>query len=74
MFNNLFNSEFHKYTLDATGMKIKTEIFYSRANAEEQMYKIINKKGLKLVEIYNDKHYKTYICSNGVRFYIHRAF
>lgn len=68
---NLFGE--HIYTLAATGLKIKDRIYTSRALATEQMYQILSKKNLHVLEIYDDKHYKTYVCNNGVKFYINRV-
>lgn len=62
----------HIYTLAATGIKMKSKTFSSRQSATEQMYDFIDKHNLQVVEIYNDKHYKTYICNDGIRFYINR--
>lgn len=63
----------HYYTLAATGLKMKSYTFSSRENATNKMYEIMGKKDLHVVETWDDKHYKTYICNNGVRFYINRV-
>ena len=62
----------HRYSLAATGVKFKDQEFTSRQVAEKAMYKFIDKHYLKVNQIYNDKHDKTYICDNGIRFYISR--
>ena len=72
MFDYLNSSTTHWYTLAATGIKFKDKEFTSRQVAEEAMYKFIDKNHLKVNKIYDDKHYKTYICENGIRFYINR--
>ena len=38
------------------------------------MYKIMAKYHLTLQKVFDDNHDKTYVCDNGVRFYIQRAF
>lgn len=73
MFDYLNSSTTHHwYTLAATGIRFKDKEFSSRQVAEEAMYKFIDKNHLKVNEIYDDKHFKTYICNNGIRFYINR--
>lgn len=62
----------HYYTLAATGLKIKQYVFSTRENAKDKMYEIMGKNDLHVVETWDDKHYKTYICNKGVRFYINR--
>ena len=62
----------HQYTLAATGIKIGSYIFDSREKARKVMYEIIDKNNLHVIKKYDDKHFKTYICNNGVRFYINR--
>lgn len=76
MFDFLFsnNGTRHYYTLGATGdIKVKEGMFTSRQAAEEKMYKIIGKHHLCVRKIYDDKHYKTYLCNNGINFYINRV-
>lgn len=74
IFNNLFASNLsgHRYSLAATGIRFKDKEFCSRRNAEREMYKFIDHQGLRIVEVWDDHHYKTYLCDNGVRFYINR--
>ena len=62
----------HQYTLAATGLKMKSYTFVSRESATNKMYEIMGKNNLHLVEKYDDKHFKTYVCNNGVKFYINR--
>lgn len=62
----------HTYTLAAEGLKVKTKRFASRQAANEEMYKIVGKQGLQLTKVYDDKHFKTYIFSNGTRIHINR--
>ena len=62
----------HQYTLAATGMKMKSRVYPSRESANRDMYEIIDKNHLHVVKQYNDKHFRTYICDNGVRFYVNR--
>lgn len=62
----------HRYSLAATGIKFRYRDFASRQAANEYMYKEMNKRGLKVEKIYDDKHCKTYICQNNIRFYVNR--
>ena len=63
----------HIYSLAATGIKFRDKEFYSRQAAEREMYDFMKKHGLRVEKIYDDKHYKTYICQNNIRFYINRV-
>ena len=67
-----FNWGKHSYTLAATGIKFKDRQYFSRQQAKEDMYKFMNKHGLQIINVYDDKHFKTYICQNNIRFYINR--
>lgn len=62
----------HQYTLAATGLKIGSFTFDSREKARRVMYEIMDKNNLHVVKKYDDRHFKTYICNNGVIFYINR--
>ncbi len=62
----------HTYTLAAEGMKIKERHFASRQAANNEMYALIGRYGLQLSKVYDDKHFKTYIFTNGVRIHINR--
>lgn len=72
MFDLLVNYAKHSYTVAATGIKFKGMTFSSRQMAEEYMYRFIDKKGIKINEIWDDKHFKTYCCEDGIKFYINR--
>jgi len=72
MFDYYLPDTKHWYSLAATGIKFKDKEFSSRQVAEDTMYKFMVKNGLYVQKIWDDKHYKTYICNNGVRFYINR--
>jgi len=64
----------HYYTFSCTGLKgVKERTFASRDSANKYMYGLLAKYGLKVVKVYDDKHYKTYICNNDITFYIQRA-
>ena len=74
-----FNDDFrrpliptHRYVLAATGMPFKTYEFCSRDAATKYMHKLMDKNGLYMVDKYDDKHIKTYVCNRGVEFYISR--
>ena len=74
MFEYLLTSNYgkHRYSLAATGIKMRSEEFSSRAAAEHTMHLAMKKYGLHIEGEYDDTHYKTYLCNNGVRFYINR--
>jgi len=72
MFNyNPFSSK-HTYTLAVEGLKVRDMTFGSRQAANNEKYKIIGQYGLQLTNVYDDKHFKTYIFANGVRIHINR--
>lgn len=62
----------HRYSLAATGLKVKSSEYSSRDAAEHVMHLLMKKYNLHIENIYDDKHYKTYLCNDGVRFYINR--
>lgn len=64
----------NRYSLVLVGSGIKTvsKTFSSDHNATEEMYRLIKKHCLSIVDIYKNKHSKTYICSNGAEFHISR--
>ena len=76
---NLFATELsygfpeHSYTLNATGIKMKERVFSNRYDANKAMYNFMGKHNLCLEKVYDDKHCKTYVCNNGVRFYVCRT-
>lgn len=64
----------HVYTLTTVGLKKSYDkTFYSREAANEFMYEVCSKNGIRIVEVYDDKHDKTYKCTKGVKFFIQRA-
>ena len=67
-----YNTTNHLYTLGSNNKKIKGGIYQSRQSAKTDMYEYIDKKGLRVVDKYDDKHFKTYICNDGTTFYISR--
>lgn len=63
----------HGYSLAVTGLRSKyNKTFSTREAANAYMYKLCDKFGLKVEEIWNDNHDKTYLCNKGVTFYIQR--
>jgi len=62
----------HRYTLAAIGLKVKDGTFPSRKLAETEMHRLLGKYGLHIEEVWDDKHFKTYRCNNGVTFHINR--
>ena len=71
MFDYYFSNT---YVLNATGIKMREKRFGSREAANQAMYKYMAKYHITLKEIYDDKHNKTYVCDNGIRFYIQRLY
>lgn len=64
----------HYYTFSCTGLKrVKNKTFASREEAKQYMYEICGKNGLQVKDIWEDHHEVTYLCTDGVRFFIHRA-
>lgn len=69
----MYNYFTHNYSFAVTGLgKTVSKTFPSRYAANEYMYKMCQRHGLKIEEVWDDKHDKTYICNKGVTFYIHR--
>jgi len=71
MFDYNFFSK-HIYTFAVEGLKEKDMAFSTRQAANSYMYHIIDKYGLQLKEVWDDKHYKTYVFANGIRIHINR--
>ena len=46
----------HRYVLAATGTPMSPMTFGSRQCAEQVMYGIIGRRGLRIGEVYDDKH------------------
>ena len=73
MSNLLFGG--HTYTFAVLGLpksKKYEHTFSTRDEAKALMYKIMGKYNLNMVDVWDDKHCKTYICDQGVRFFINR--
>jgi len=65
----------HHYTLATAGLKkAYCRTFNSREAANDYMYRLCAKFGLHIVEVYDDKHNKTYKCNDGIKFFIQRAY
>ena len=65
----------HTYTLAATGpIKMRTKRFSSRNEANKAMYKALKRNHLHIKEVYDDNHFKTYICEDNIHFYVNREF
>lgn len=62
----------HTYVLASENKEMKTKYFNSRQAANEAMYSFVGKHHLQLEEVYDDKHCKTYIFTNGTRIHINR--
>ena len=63
----------HYYTFACTGLKLHERNFTSRQCANEYMYNQCAKHGLKVEEVWKDNHDVTFVCNNGVKFYIQRV-
>lgn len=76
MFGYDFYTPAHSYSLATSGLGKKnvSRNFSSRSAANEYMYKLCAKHGLTIIETWDDNHDKTYVCSNGVKFYIQRGY
>lgn len=70
---SLFSYSGYRYTMcfERAG-KLVSKTFTSRDAANDAMYRLIGKYGLKITKVYDDKHSKTYVCNDGVKFYINR--
>ena len=64
----------HRYSFAATGIKIPSKEFENREEAKDNLYREVSKHKLHIIKIYDDKHDKTYVCDNGVKFYINRFY
>lgn len=62
----------HSYSLAATGIKFKAKSYGSRESAKRDMYDFMDSHGLHIIDKYNDGHFKTYVCNDGVKFHINR--
>ena len=69
----MFFEDKYSFVFDKQG-KLKSRYFASRQDANIYMYKLCNKYNLHIDKIYDDKHNKTYICSNNCKFYIQRVY
>lgn len=74
----LLNSEIsalyhgHRYSFATNTNSIKEEVFLTRQAANDYMYEVAQKNNLVIDHVLDDNHDKTYVCTNGVRFYIQR--
>lgn len=65
----------HRYTFTVLGLGKNRKFdrtFSTRQAANSYMYDIMREYGLKLVEVWDDKHCKTYRCSDDVSIFINR--
>lgn len=65
----------HRYSLSAVGIKFREngKEFLSRQDANECMYKVIDKNGLTVRKVWHDNHDVTFVCNNNVSFFVHRV-
>ena len=64
----------HAYVLEGVGVHDKSfeKTYFNRDSAEKEMYRLMDKYATKAVEVFEDNHDKTYVCDNGMTFYISR--
>ena len=65
----------HFYSLTVVGAgktKESENLYFSRQDAEKNMFKLLRKFNINIVKEYEDKHDRTYVCNNNVCFYIQR--
>ena len=67
-----YNNYRHVYTLAVEGLKVHSSRYASRQSANQAMYELVGKYHLRLVDVWDDNHFKTYIFDNGVRIHINR--
>lgn len=73
MYNTNILPQYSKQIYILANNQDKKEYWYgTRARAEKQLNKLMLKAGLHITDMYDDKHFKTYICNGGVEFYISR--
>lgn len=64
----------HIYTFACQGLKkVRNKTFLTRQEANSYMYRMCNKYGVDIKEVWNDHHDVTFVGTNGVKFFIHRA-
>ena len=69
-----FDTNAHNYSFAVVGLsKRHNKVFPTRAAANTYMYKLCNKYNLAIEKVWDDNHDKTYHCTKGVTFYIHRV-
>ena len=73
IFPTLGSSCDHRYTVASIGCNMKDRQFSSRQEAKNYMYDYIDRKGFQVREKWHDGHYVTYVCDNGVKFFINRV-
>lgn len=62
----------HIYIFAVEGMKKHSMEFGTRQSARRYMYHLMKKYNLHTVEKIEEKHIETFICNDGVSFYISR--
>lgn len=71
-FSSFTSDSSHKYTVAAVGCKFKDATFTSRDAAKAYLGRYLNKKCIQVKEKWRDGHYVTYVCDNGIKFFISR--
>jgi len=62
----------HRYSLASSDQSFGEQDFLTRSDAKREMNRALKERGISVVEVYDDKHDKTYCCSDGTKFFINR--
>lgn len=65
-------SHLYSLVMVKNGRSCYSKDFGSRQNAERKMYSIMGKEGISTKKVWDDKHFKTYFCTDGTEFHINR--
>ena len=71
-FETLQSLNGHRYSVAGINCNIKDCQFSSRQAAKNYMYEYIDRKGIRVREKWHDGHCVTYVCDNGIKFFINR--
>lgn len=69
--NNEEGNHIYTFCLESPHKNVN-ERFTSRTLAVHRMYELCDKYQLHIKEVWDDHHYKTYICDDGSKFFINR--
>lgn len=63
----------HLYSVTAYGVKFRNATFGSRNEAKIYLGEYLDRKDIQVKEKWRDGHCTTYVCDNGIKFFISRA-